>query len=102
MALKVNVDSEGSNFFDQDVKGLGHTSVNDVIAFDNVFVDPGSTRDVVRLNGEHFLKRVRGTISLKRPDLHLTEALTTKLGLTTQRLLGYLLSMFLQEELTLD
>ena len=51
MALKVNVDSEGSDFFDQNVKGLGHTSVNDVVAFDNVFVDPGSTRDVIVMMG---------------------------------------------------
>jgi hypothetical protein len=44
-----------------------------MITFDNVLVDACSSRDIVGFHREHFLQGVRGTISLKRPDLHLTK-----------------------------
>src|SRR5690554_7493472 len=59
-----------------------------MIAIDNVLVHLGPAVNVVRLNSEHFLQGVGGTVCLQSPDLHLTEALTTELRLTTQLLLG--------------
>ena len=59
-----------------------------VITIDDVFVHLGTTVHVIRLDGEHLLQRVGGTVCLQRPDLHLTKSLPTKLRLTTQRLLG--------------
>ena len=46
-----------------------------------------SAVDVVGLNRQHFLERGRGAVSFERPDFHFSEALTTVLGLTTERLL---------------
>src|SRR5690554_3860761 len=59
-----------------------------MITIDNVLVHLGPTVDVIRLDGKHFLQGIGGTVCLQSPDFHLTEALTTKLSLTTQRLLG--------------
>src|SRR6476620_4285144 len=44
--------------------------------------------DVVRLDRQQLLERVGGAVRLEGPDLHLTEALATELGLTAERLLG--------------
>ena len=46
------------------------------------------TIHVVGLNRQHFLQGVGRAVRLKCPHFHLTEALTTKLRLTAQRLLG--------------
>jgi hypothetical protein len=43
--------------------------------------------DVVRLDREHFLQRVRGAVRLERPHFHFAEALTAELRLAPQRLL---------------
>jgi hypothetical protein len=60
-----------------------------MITIDNVLVHLGPAVHIIRLDGEHFLQRIRCTVSLKGPHFHLTEALTTELRLTTQRLLSY-------------
>src|SRR5690554_225224 len=59
-----------------------------MITIDNILVHLGPTVHVIRLNGKHFLQRIRCTVSLEGPHFHLTETLTTELRLTTQRLLG--------------
>ena len=47
-----------------------------------------TTIHVVRLDRQHFLQGVRGTVRFQCPDFHLAETLTAELCLTTQRLLG--------------
>ena len=42
---------------------------------------------VVRLDGQHFLQRVRGAVGLERPHFHFAEALAAELRLAAQRLL---------------
>src|SRR5690606_40731693 len=58
-----------------------------VAAYDRL-VNLGTSGNVVRLHGQHFLQRIGRAVSFERPDLHLTEALATELRLTTQRLLS--------------
>src|SRR5690554_3017510 len=59
-----------------------------MVAINNVLVHLGPAVNVVRLDGEHFLQGIGGTVCLQGPHFHLTETLTTELSLTTQRLLG--------------
>ena len=48
----------------------------------------GTAGDIIGLDGEELLERIRRTVSLHRPDLHLPETLSTELRLPTERLLG--------------
>src|SRR5215216_1156643 len=74
-------------FFDKDAEGRRDARFFDRFAFDDRFIGIDATLDIIRFDSEHFLKGVRGAISLERPHFHLTEALTTELSLTTKRLL---------------
>ena len=58
-----------------------------VVAIDDVLVHLGTTPTSSDLTVSISCKRVGGAVGLERPDLHLTEALTTELRLTAQRLL---------------
>jgi hypothetical protein len=58
-----------------------------VLALDDGLVHAGTTLHVIGLDGEELLQRVCGAVGFHGPDLHLTQALTTELRLTTQRLL---------------
>ena len=49
---------------------------------------PGAALDVVALDGEELLERVRGAVRFHGPHLHLSETLTAELRLAAQRLLG--------------
>ncbi|MNV66773.1 hypothetical protein D3C71_1595450 [compost metagenome] len=73
--------------FDQYFEGFRHARFWHVLAFDNRLVGLNPAHHVIRFNGQNFLKGISGTISFKRPYLHLTETLSTKLSFTTQRLL---------------
>src|SRR5882672_9534797 len=86
--LQVDVDSERPNFLHQHVEGFRHPCVYLVVALDDVLVDLGATVDVVGLDREHLLERVRRAVGLERPDFHLAEALTAELRFASQRLLG--------------
>src|SRR5690606_24863667 len=86
--FQFDVDTERTDLFDQHVEGLRHAGLHAVIAVHDVLVHLGPAVHVVRLDRQHFLQGVGGTVGFQRPDLHLTEALTTELRLTTQRLLG--------------
>ena len=58
-----------------------------MLALDDVLVHLGPAVDVVRLDGEHLLQRVRRAVGLERPHFHLAEALAAELRLAAQRLL---------------
>ena len=62
--------------------------LRNVLTLNNGFIHLYTTDNVVRLDGQEFLQSIGGAISLQCPHLHLTEALTTELRLTTQGLLG--------------
>ena len=59
-----------------------------MIAVHDVFIHLSTACNVIGFDGKHFLQGVSGTICLQRPDFQLTKSLTTKLCLTTQRLLS--------------
>src|SRR3546814_13699406 len=58
-----------------------------MVALDDVFVYLGTARDVVGLDRQHLLQRIRSSVGFQRPDFHLTKTLATELGFTAQRLL---------------
>src|SRR6185503_16080068 len=60
--LQVDVDTQGTDFLHQHVERLGHAGVDLVIALDDVLVHLGAAVDVVGLDREHLLQRVRGTV----------------------------------------
>src|SRR5690606_16653567 len=86
--FQIDVDTQRTDLFDQYVEGFRHTRLHAVIAVHDVLVHLGPTVHIVRLDGQHFLQGVGGTVGFQCPDLHLPETLTTELRFTTQRLLG--------------
>src|SRR5688572_1607739 len=83
-----DVETKTLQFTYKHVEGFRNVDLADRFSLDDGFVSLGTSWDVVRLNGENFLKRVRSTVSFKCPYFHFTKALTSKLRLTTKRLLG--------------
>src|SRR5208337_3068195 len=86
--FQLDVQAQRAHFLDEHVEALRHAGFEGIVAADNGFVDLGAARDVVGFDRQHLLKRVGSAIRLKRPHLHLTEALTAELSLSAQRLLG--------------
>src|SRR3569833_2928350 len=72
----------------QYIEGFRNTRSRDIITHDNGFIGLGSADDIVGLQGQQLLENVGGAIGFKRPHFHFTKTLTTKLCLTTQRLLS--------------
>ena len=83
----LDVQAERLHLLDEHLERLGDAGLGDVLALDDRLVDLDAAEDVVGLDREQLLQRVGGAVRLQRPDLHLTEALATELGLTAQRLL---------------
>lgn len=88
LVFQFDVDAQRADFFQQYVEGFRHARFHLVVAVHDVFIHLGTTVHVIRLNGEHFLQGVGRAVCFQRPHFHLTEALTTELRLTTQRLLS--------------
>src|SRR5688572_6801287 len=90
VALLQQFDVEGQalEFADEDVEGFRDVELLDRLALDDVLVGAAAARDVVRLDGQDLLERVRGAVGFEGPDFHFTEALSAELRLAAQRLLG--------------
>src|SRR5690606_9429453 len=84
---QLDIQAQRVKLFDQHVEALWQARIKGEITFDDRLIDSSTTLNVVRLNGQEFLKRVGCAVRLDCPDLHLTESLTTELSLTTERLL---------------
>src|SRR3954469_2511350 len=84
----LDVQAQGLHLLDEHLEALGDSGLLDVLALDDGLVHLDAAEDVVGLDREELLEGVRGTVCLERPHLHLTEALTAELRLTTERLLG--------------
>ena len=69
------------------LKALGDAGLGDVLALDDGFVGLDAAHDVVALDRQNFLQRVRRAVGFQRPDLHFAEALAAELRLAAQRLL---------------
>src|SRR5690606_1360301 len=85
--FQVDIDGQRTDFLDQHVEGLGHAGLHAMVAVHDVLVHLGTAVHVIRLHSQHLLQGVGGTVGFQCPDLHLPEALTAELSLTTQRLL---------------
>ena len=85
---EIDIEAEGLHLLDQDVEGFRNSHLEILVAAHDRLVDLGAARDVVRLDGQHFLERVGGAVGLERPHLHLAEALAAELRLAAERLLG--------------
>src|SRR3954465_5835143 len=55
ITLKIDVDTQRPNLFDQHVERLRHAGVDLVVTLDDVFIHFRTAVDVVRLDGEHLL-----------------------------------------------
>src|SRR5690606_16062458 len=84
----LDVQAQRLHLLHEHLEGLGDARLLDVLALDDRLVHLDAAEDVVGLDREQLLQRVCGAVGLQRPHLHLTEALTTELRLTTERLLG--------------
>ena len=84
---ELDVQAERLELLDEDVEALGQTRLERVLALDDGLVHPRAAHDVVALDGEELLERVRGAVRFHRPDFHLAEPLPAELRLAAQRLL---------------
>src|SRR3954452_22186606 len=87
-AQDLDVETQRLHLLEEDLERLRDARVGDVLALDDGLVDLHAAGNVVRLDRQQLLERVGGAVRLEGPDLHLTEALATELGLTAERLLG--------------
>src|SRR3989344_7624747 len=62
--------------------------LRNLLALDDSVEGGGASEDVIGLYGKHFAKCVSGAMTEERPDFHFSEALTSILGLTAERLLS--------------
>src|SRR3954471_185386 len=84
----LDVEAQRLHLLDQHLEGLRDARLRDVLALDDGLVDLHAAEHVIGLDGEQLLEGVGSAVGLQCPDLHLTEALATELGLTAERLLG--------------
>src|SRR5260370_36733874 len=79
--FQIDIDCQRTNLLHQDVERFRHAGFDLVLALDDIFVDLGPPVDVVGLDREHLLQRIRRTVGFERPDFHFAEALATELRL---------------------
>ena len=84
---ELDVQAERLELLDEDVEALGQARLERVLALDDGLVHARAAHDVVALDGEELLERVRGAVRFHRPHFHLAETLTAELRLAAQRLL---------------
>jgi DNA-directed RNA polymerase subunit beta len=84
-----DIQRQALQFFDQYLEGLRHARFRNVVAFHNRLKGFNPSYSIIRFDSQNFLQSISGTISLQRPNFHLSETLTAKLGFTSQRLLCY-------------
>src|SRR5271169_5600960 len=84
---QLHVQAERLELLDHNVERLGQSGLERVLALDDRFVHPRSSRHVVGFNREHLLQCVRGAVSLERPHFHFSQALAAELGFAAERLL---------------
>jgi hypothetical protein len=72
---------------DQHAEAGRDTWLLDGFTLDDGLVGLDAALNVVGLDGEHFLERMRRAVGFERPHFHLAEALSAELRLATERLL---------------
>ena len=85
--FKVNAQPKTSQLMQQHIERFRYSWSWQGFTLDNGFVGLRASGDIIRLDGQDFLKDMGCTECLDSPDFHLTETLSTELSLTAQRLL---------------
>ena len=67
----------------QNIQRLGNTRFRHILSFHNRFIRFRTADHIVRFDRQDLLQDMSGTEGLNCPDLHLSEALTAKLCLTS-------------------
>ncbi len=88
LLLEVDAQTEALELVEEHVERLGDAGGRHRLTLDDCLVSLGAAGHVVRLDGQDLLEDVGGAECFERPDFHLSEALSTKLRLTSERLLG--------------
>src|SRR5438477_2336779 len=88
LAQDLDPEREAFQLFDQHAERFRDAGFERVVALDDRLVRLHAADDVVGLDGQDLLEDVRRAVGLERPDLHLSEPLSTELRLAAQRLLG--------------
>src|SRR5450759_1299616 len=83
-----DVEAQRLHLLDEHLEALGNARLGDVLPLDDRLVDLDPSEHIVGFDGQDLLQRVRRSVGLERPDLHLPEALTPELGLPAEGLLG--------------
>src|SRR5258708_1401909 len=81
---ELDVQAECLELLDQNVEALRQPRLERVFALHDRLVHARSAHDVVALDGEELLERVRSAVRFHRPDLHLSETLAAEQGSSTQ------------------
>ena len=88
LVIKSSIKAESLKLFEENLKCLRCSCRRNVFALNNCLIGLNTADNIVRLNGDDFLKGVGCAVSFKSPNLHLTETLTAELCLTAERLLS--------------
>src|SRR3989338_1881315 len=83
----LHVERETANLVGKDCERRRRASVANRLALHYRVEGCRAALNIVRLDCEHFAKRVRGTVAEKRPHFHLAKALSAVLCLASQGLL---------------
>src|SRR5215207_9574580 len=86
---RFNSQTQRLQLFHQNTERSGNTWFLNRFTFYDCFVSIHAALYIIRFNSQHLLQSICGSISFKRPYFHFTKSLTTKLCLTTKRLLRY-------------
>ncbi len=88
-AADSHIHTQGLHFLDKHVEGFRHACIQGVVSLHDAFIDASTSLYIIRFNRQDFLQSVSGAISFQCPDFHFSEALSTVLSFTAQRLLSY-------------
>src|SRR4051812_12375917 len=85
---QLNVETQCLQFADKHVERLRYARLDRRFALHDGLVDLGAAIHVVGLRRQQLLQDVSRAVSFQSPNFHLSEALSAKLRLAAQRLLG--------------
>ena len=86
---RTNIECKRLKLLNKYLEGLRNSGSRNVLTLNNSLVSSATSVNIVGLDREYLLKRVSSSVSLKCPNLHLSETLSAELSLTSKRLLSY-------------
>ncbi len=83
-----DVQSKRLQLLYQNIEGLRQSGLKGIVAFHDLFVHSRTSSHVVGFDSEKFLERKGGAVGFHGPDFHFTQALSSELSFSAERLLG--------------